>query len=189
MSEVSADYEIRGCTLPADSYQLANPTTPKENIHMSNDEALRRHVIELLKSGHAHVDFESVIKEWKPEFRGSRAVGFNHSPWQLIEHLRISQWDILEFSKSADHVSPEYPHGYWPDGEAPPDEATWDRSVEQFRRDHESMQSLVLDTSVDLFLRLPHGDGQTLLKEALTLADHNAYHIGQLMVLRKYLGV
>ena len=156
---------------------------------MPNDEALRQHVIDLLKSGHAHVDFDSVIKDWKPELRGAKAAGFNHSPWQLLEHLRISQWDILGFSKSADHISPTYPDGYWPDGEVPPDEATWDRSVEQFVRDHGSMQGLVLDTSIDLFERIPHGDGQTILKEALTLADHNAYHIGQLMVLRKHLGI
>jgi hypothetical protein len=156
---------------------------------MPNDEALRNHVIDLLKSGHAHADLESVIKGWKPELRGTRVAGFNHTAWQLLEHLRIAQWDMLGFSKSADHVSPTYPDGYWPDGGAPPDEAAWDGSVAQFVRDQGEMQRLVLDTSIDLFERIPHGDGQTVLKEALTLADHNAYHIGQLMVLRKHLDV
>lgn len=156
---------------------------------MPNDEALRKHVIDLLKSGHAHADLESVIRGWKPELRGTRVAGFNHTAWQLLEHLRIAQWDMLGFSKSADHVSPAYPDGYWPDGEAPPDAAAWDGSVAQFLRDQGAMQSLVLDTSIDLFERIPHGDGQTVLKEALTLADHNAYHIGQLMVLRKHLDV
>ena len=113
----------------------------------------------------------------------------NHTAWEILEHLRIAQWDILSFSLSADHVSPKFPDGYWPDTESPPSDEAWDQSVGQFANDLGAMQSLVSDTSIDLHARIPHGDGQTILREALVLASHNSYHIGQLMTLRKVLGV
>ncbi len=102
--------------------------------------------------------------------------------------MRIAQWDILEFSRDPKHVSPEWPDGYWPQGEAPPDAAAWDSSIKTFRKDLEAMQKLVENPAVDLYARIPHGDGQTILREALLVADHNAYHLGQLVLLLKMSG-
>jgi hypothetical protein len=106
----------------------------------------------------------------------------------LLEHLRIAQWDILEFSRDGRHVSPPFPEGYWPSGDAPPDEEAWERSVSAFRADLKAMEALVADPSTDLFAPIPHGQGQTVLREALLVADHNAYHLGQLVLLRRLLG-
>jgi hypothetical protein len=102
--------------------------------------------------------------------------------------MRIAQWDILEFSRNPAHVSPPFPAGYWPNGDAPPNTAAWDRSIEAFRADLKAMQDLVTDPAVDLFSPFPHGQGQTLLREALLLADHNSYHLGQLVTVRRFLG-
>jgi hypothetical protein len=102
--------------------------------------------------------------------------------------MRIAQWDILEFSRNPKHVSPSFPDGYWPEGDAPPTEAAWDRSLARFRSDLKEMQDLVANPSTDLFARIPHGEGQTILREALLVADHNAYHLGQLVMLRRVLG-
>ena len=156
---------------------------------MTQDESLRNHLVSVLKGGHSHSPIDQVIAGWPAETRGSKPGDANHSAWQLLEHLRMAQWDILGFSLSADHVSPEYPDGYWPDSEAPPSDEAWDQSVSQLGKDLEAMQSLILDRTTDLHARIPHGDGQTILREALTLASHNSYHIGQLMTLRKVLGV
>ena len=156
---------------------------------MTQDESLRNHLVAVLKAGHSHSPIGQVVAAWPAPSRGSKPGEANHSAWQLLEHLRIAQWDILGFSRSADHVSPEFPDGYWPDTEAPPSEEAWDQSVAQFEKDLEAMQSLVSDPTTDLHARIPHGDGQTILREALTLASHNSYHIGQLMTSRKVLGV
>lgn len=102
--------------------------------------------------------------------------------------MRIAQWDILEFSRNADHISPAWPQGYWPDDDSPPDPTAWDRTVAAFRADLRAMQDLVGDSAVDLFAPIAHGDGQTILREALLAADHNAYHLGQLVMLRRVLG-
>jgi hypothetical protein len=102
--------------------------------------------------------------------------------------MRIAQWDILEFCRNALHKSPEFPHGYWPAGDAPPSASAWEESLEQFRADHQAVEDLVADANVDLFAPIPHGDGQTILREALLVADHNAYHIGQLVIVRRALG-
>ena len=103
--------------------------------------------------------------------------------------MRICQWDILEFSTNAAHVSPAFPDGYWPEGDAPPRDESWEECLAKFRTDLESMKRLVRDESIDLFAAIPHGDGQTILREALLVADHNAYHLGQLVFLRRALGV
>lgn len=155
---------------------------------MSDDKLLREHLLYLLRGGGAHVDFEQAIADLPVERRGVKPPGIPHSPWRLLEHMRISQWDILEFSRNPKHVSPELPVGYWPTGEAPPNEAVWDANVAAFRADLEAIQNLVADASKDLFAPIPHGQGQTLLREALLVADHNAYHLGQLVVVRRLLG-
>jgi hypothetical protein len=145
-------------------------------------------VIELLRSKGAHADFDQAIEGLPEGLRGARVKEVPFTPWRLLEHLRLAQWDILEFSRDPRHKSPKWPEGYWPDGDAPPSAAAWDSSVTGFRRDLAEMVKLVKDPSNDLFTPIPHGKGQTLLREALLVADHNSYHIGQLILLRRLLG-
>jgi hypothetical protein len=155
---------------------------------MNPHQALREHLLELLRGGAAHLTFEAAIADLPVALRGAKAPGVPHTPWRLLEHLRITQWDILEFSRNPRHASPEFPEGYWPEGDAPPDNEAWERSVASFRADLQAMQALVADPKTDLFARIPHGEGQTILREALLVADHNAYHLGQLVVVRRALG-
>jgi hypothetical protein len=150
--------------------------------------ALREHLLYLLRGGGAHLDFEKAVAGLPPTLRGARPAGLPHSPWRLLEHLRLAQWDILEFCRDPRHESPPFPEGYWPPGDAPPDPGAWDRSAAAFRADLRAMEALVGDPASDLFTPLPHGQGQTLLREALLVADHNAYHLGQLVVVRRLLG-
>ena len=137
--------------------------------------------------GHAHLDFDKAIGGFPRAVR-RKPPGLPHTPWRLLEHLRIAQWDILRFSVDPNHVSPEFPRGYWPDGDAPPDSEAWDHSVAEFRADLKAMNELVSNPATDLYRPLPHGDGQTVLREALLVADHNAYHLGQLVIVRRLLG-
>ena len=153
-----------------------------------HEKSLRKHLLELLEGGSAHAKFEDVIKNLPAKLRGAKPARFPHSAWMLLEHLRLAQRDILEFSRNAKHVSPPWPSGYWPKAEAPPNAAAWTKSVEQFRRDLKTMQELVANKKTDLFAPIPWGDGQTILREALLLADHNAYHLGQMLDLRRLLG-
>jgi uncharacterized damage-inducible protein DinB len=157
---------------------------------MTGDQSasLRQHLLYLLQGGGAHLNFDKAIANLPPDLRGSKPAGQPHTPWRLLEHLRITQWDILEFTRNPRHVSPPWPEGYWPAGDAPPDSAAWDRSVSAFRSDLQAMQDLVANPATDLFTPLPHGQGQTALREALLVADHNAYHLGQLVVVRRLLG-
>jgi hypothetical protein len=155
---------------------------------MDNDQALRDHLLELLRGGHAHLKLDKALVNLPPDLRGRKAPGLPHTLWQLLEHLRIAQWDIVEFSRDANHVSPSWPEGYWPKTEAPPDAAAWDEALESFNRDLQAMQDLVADPKTDLCAKLPWGDGQTLLREAMMLADHNAYHLGQMVSVRQALG-
>ncbi|HYL38183.1 MAG TPA: DinB family protein [Bryobacteraceae bacterium] len=155
---------------------------------MKESDALRQHVLNLMRGGHAHLDFDAAVGNFPSNLRGKKPKGAPHTAWQLLEHLRIAQWDILEFSRNAKHVSPQWPDGYWPKSEAPPSPAAWNNSIRSFRSDLKAMARLVADKKKDLFARIPHGDGQTLLREALLVGDHNAYHIGQLVLLRRLLG-
>jgi hypothetical protein len=155
---------------------------------MKNDKALRSHVLELMKGGHAHADLDSALANFPPNLRGKKPKGAEHTAWQLLEHIRLGQWDILEFSRNAKHVSPKWPEGYWPKTEAPPSAAAWNTSIRKVRADQKALEKLVGSEKSDLFAPIPHGTGQTLLREALLVADHNAYHIGQLVLLRRLLG-
>lgn len=154
----------------------------------ARDRAIREHVCRLLTSRDAHADFDRAVEGFPAELRGKRPRGAAHTAWQLLEHLRIAQWDILEFSRDAKHVSPEFPAGYWPKTAAPPDEGAWERSARAFRRDRKAMMAMVTDDKNDLLAPFAHGNGQTLLREALLTADHNAYHVGELVLLRRLLG-
>ena len=153
-----------------------------------NDVALREHLVKLLTLAQAHATFDQAVKGLPAELRGKAPQGAEHTPWQLLEHLRIAQWDILEFSRDPKHESPKWPEGYWPQEKAPADEKAWDRSVRAFKRDLKAMCDLVRDEQTDLFAKIPHGDGQTILREAMLVADHNAYQIGQLVLTRRLLG-
>lgn len=149
--------------------------------------ALREHLVYLLRGGGAHVDFDSAIDGLPAKLRGARPQGIAHTPWRLLEHMRIAQWDILEFSRDPKHISPDWPAGYWPKGDAPPNTSAWTKSVKAFRHDLKEMERLVSSPSTDLYVRIPHGDGQTILREVLLVADHNAYHLGELVVVRRLL--
>ena len=152
------------------------------------DRSLRQHLVDLLSSEHAHVNLHKALAGLPAKSRGGRPKGAEHSTWELLEHMRITQWDILEFSRNGRHVSPKFPEGYWPTDVAPPSEAAWKKSIAEFDRDLEAMKNLVLNRNADLIAKIPHGDGQTILREALLVADHNAYHIGQIVLVRRLLG-
>jgi DinB superfamily len=149
---------------------------------------LREQLASLLKGGGAHVQFIDAINGFPEARRGTYVQGLPHTGWQLLEHARIAQWDILEFSRNASHVSPDFPEGYWPKTPGPPNEEAWEDSVAAFRRDLRDMIRLVENPRTDLYAKITHGDGQTVLREALVLADHNSYHLGQLVNLRRALG-
>jgi hypothetical protein len=153
-----------------------------------DDRALRAHLVKLLDAGSAHLNFEKVIAGWPEAERGVKPPGAPHSAWQLLEHLRIGQWDILEFCRDAKHVSPGWPEGYWPATEAPPGKDAWEKSIRNYCADRDAMQALVANPKSELFRKISHGTGQTLLHEALLVADHAAYHLGQLVLLRRLLG-
>lgn len=156
--------------------------------HGVDDKKLREHLVKLLEGGEAHADLQHAFSELPEAQRGVKPAGAPHSPWQLLEHLRIAQWDILEFSWNPKHVSPQFPEGYWPVSEEPPGAEAWDKSVATVQRDLAAMKKLIGNPKTDLFAPIAHGDGQTILREALVLADHNAYHLGQAVLLRRLLG-
>jgi hypothetical protein len=153
-----------------------------------NHRALRQHLIKLLSSEGAHLDLEDALRGLPPKLRGQRPPKQPHSIWELLEHMRIAQWDILEFSRNPKHNSPKWPEGYWPRTPAPLSAKAWSDSIKHFERDREAMKQLVRDAKTDLFAKIPHGEGQTILREALLVADHNAYHVGEIVSVRQALG-
>lgn len=154
---------------------------------MKKTDPLRQHLTKLLTKAEAHMDVRSALKNFPQELRGRKPGGAPHTPWQLLEHMRIAQWDILQFSLNAKHVSPKWPEGYWPTTDAPPDPQAWDQSVRQFLADLDELCEMVNDPNRDLLAEISHGDGQTYLREALLVGDHNAYHLGQLVMMRRIL--
>lgn len=153
-----------------------------------DEKSLRDYLRRFLSWHEAHLDWKAALKDFPAKHRGTRPHGAPHSAWELLEHMRLATHDILEFSRDAKHVSPEWPSGYWPAKPAPPSAAAWDKSVKALEHDLEEMGKLVADAKIDLFARIPHGSGQTILREALLIADHNAYHLGQLVLVRRLLG-
>ena len=150
---------------------------------MNDQKALREHVIELLDGKSAHIDLESGLKDFPLDRINDKPAGSPHSAWQLLEHIRIAQWDIFEFSTNADYKEMKWPDEYWPSDEGTPDK--WKASVTQTLDDLQRMRDLVADDKTDLFAKISHGTGQTVLREALLVADHNAYHGGQIVLLRR----
>jgi DinB superfamily len=155
---------------------------------MDQDAALRQQLVKVIESSEAHAEFDDAVNGFPEDLRGKRPDGCPHSPWQLLEHMRIVQWDILEFTRDPNHKSPEFPKGYWPTDPVPHSATVWDETIKSFLADRRAMCDLVADQSVDLFAKIPHGDGQTVLREALLVVDHNAYHLGQLLLLRRTFG-
>jgi len=155
---------------------------------MDPNAALRKEVDRLLSGKGAHADFDAAVAGLAPKLRGVRPEGAAHSAWEILEHIRIAQWDMLEFSRDPKHESPSWPEGYWPKSPEPPSATAWDHSIAACKRDLEEMRKLIANPQSDLFTPLAHGEGQTLLREALQMADHNAYHLGELVQLRRLLG-
>lgn len=154
----------------------------------TREPALREHLARLVDWGDAHGTFEATLKGLARDARGRVPAGLPYSPWQLLEHVRITQADILSFCVDADYEELSWPDDYWPDTAAPPDDAAWDVSVAAFLRDRDAMKRLTLDESRDLLATVPAGTGQTFLREILLVADHTSYHLGQLVAVRRLLG-
>lgn len=176
---------------------MAKKTTPTKSKpkkkttarQVSVDQQLRDHLLYLLKDGGAHASFDAAMGDWPIQLAGVKVANFPHTAWMLLEHMRLAQWDILEFSRNSKYVSPKWPEGYWPVSEAPRNEKAWTGSIAAFKKDRRTMERLVADRKIDLFAPIPWGDGQTILREALLVADHNSYHLGQLVMLRKSIGI
>ena len=154
-----------------------------------DNKLLREHLLYVLRGGGAHVPFDDFVIDFSPGLCNRRIEGLPYSAWQVLEHMRLAQWDILEFSRNPNHVSPEFPVGYWPDPDQLGTPELWEESIRGFRHDLQEMEKLVADDSSELYKKIPHGDGQTLLREALLVADHNAYHLGVLVVMSRLLKV
>ena len=160
---------------------------PHATSSATPDAALREQLATLLNGGNAHATFDQAVDHFPVERAGIRPNGSPHSAWELLEHLRTAQHDILRFSQSADYVSPAWPEGYWPAAPAPAKAGDWAESARAFHNDLAAFEALVRDPARDLNERFSWGDGQTLLRETLVLADHNAYHLGQLILVRRLL--
>jgi hypothetical protein len=152
---------------------------------MNDLDILRQQLATLLRGGESHREYADALRSFPPELAGARIPGSPHTPWQVLEHLRIAQLDILEFCRNPIYVSPDFPDGYWPREDVPGDSEAWGKSVESFLHQLNEMEAMIQDPGLDIFAPIPHREGQTLLREAIVLADHNAYHLGQLFLLSK----
>lgn len=155
---------------------------------MATHDRLRKHLATLLRWQDAHIDFDTAVKGFPPRLRGVQPPGLPYSAWQLLEHLRLAQRDILDFCMDPDYRAPKWPDDYWPKSPAPHSPKNWQQSVAAVRADRRSLEKLIADPTLDLYARIPHGKGQTYLREILLVADHNAFHVGQLVILRRLLG-
>lgn len=155
---------------------------------MPDDVVLRKQLLQNLDGRNAHMTFDDAVDQFPMAKINSRAPNVSYTPWHIIEHLRISQWDILEFMRDPDHVSPEWPKGYWPDPGAIAGELAWQESLDRFHRDQESLKKMLMDDTLELTAEIPHAPGYTYLREFLLVADHNAYHVGEFAILRQIMG-
>jgi hypothetical protein len=178
-------------TLPAEpngTLLASNEQDSRGGIVM-DENALREQLKNALGWGDAHVAWKKAAADFPEKHRGTMPPGSPHSAWELLEHTRIAQWDMLEFCQNPKHVSPDFPSGYWPKNSTPPDASVWEKSVKAFEQDLRGMEKLVVDPKTDLLAPIPGSSGQTILREALLIADHNSYHLGQFVLLRKLLGI
>jgi DinB family protein len=172
---VRSQYEVGSCKI--------EPERTAIMAQNDQDDSVRKHVLYLLRGGGAHMSFDDVVNSFPADLCNRQVEGLPYTPWQVLEHMRIAQWDILEFSRDANHVSPEFPRGYWPKPDDLGTPVLWQKTIDEFRKDLQQMEALVEDPSTDLYAKIPHGDGQTILREALLIADHNAYHLGVVAVM------
>jgi hypothetical protein len=156
---------------------------------MNQNDTLREHLIKLLDWQDAHVSFDTAVEGIPPPLQGVRPEGLPYSPWELLEHMRLTQKDIMNFCRNQDYKAPKWPDEYWPKTTSSPELNDWQKSVNAFRTDRQAMQSLIADPTLDLYAEIPHGEGQTYLREVLLVADHSAYHLGELVAVRRLLGV
>jgi hypothetical protein len=163
-------------------------TKKGQSTNENKDEALRRHLLYMLRDSGAHAKFDGVVANFPPRLRGKRVEGLPYTAWMLLAHMRIAQWDILDFSVNPKYKAMDWPEGYWPKSEGPPSAAAWNDSVKEFKKDLKAIAELVENSEIDLYAKIPWGEGQTILREVLLVADHNAYHLGQLVTLRRLLG-
>lgn len=161
----------------------SDPTNAK-----SSNEAMRQQLLALLRSQNAHLDFDAAVADFPVDAINRRPPDVPYTPWHLLEHLRIAQWDILEFIRDPDHDSPDWPAGYWPPQEAEADAAQWQKTIDSFRSDLQALQDLVMDSDTDFFAPIPHAPDYTIFREILVVADHNAYHVGEFAILRQVMG-
>lgn len=155
---------------------------------MSENALLRQQLLQLLHGRNAHLTFEDTVANFPPDFMNARPPNVPYTPWHLLEHIRLAQWDILEFMRDPDHVSPNWPEGYWPAPDAQADLAQWQQTLDAFRADLQAIEAILTNPDVDLLAELPHAPGYTYLREVLLVADHNAYHIGEFAILRQVMG-
>jgi hypothetical protein len=156
---------------------------------MAADEKLREQLLELLRGGHAHMSFDQVVRDFPLDRINTRPPNTPYTPWRLLEHMRIAQWDIVEFIRDPDYESPEWPEGYWPDDEREANEEQWQDTLEAFRSDRRALEKMVTDPQVDLQADLAHAEGYNVLREVLVVADHSAYHIGELAMMRQVMDI
>jgi len=154
-----------------------------------SDSALREFLSRVLAWEDAHVGFDKAVAGIPLVHRGTQPPGLPYSAWQLLEHLRITQWDILEFCVNPKYKEQKWPDDYWPRDAQPKNAAAWTASIAAYHKDLGALQRLAANRAMDLFAAIPHGDGQTYLREVLLVADHTAYHVGQLILVRRALGI
>jgi len=154
----------------------------------AGDARLREQLANVLAWHDAHVDFDRAVEGLSARARGRRPPGMPHSPWEIVEHLRLAQHDILDFCVNPRYAEMKWPDDYWPDTARPPSDAAWHASIRAFRRDRKALQALAARPRIDPFAAIPHGSGQTYLREILLVIDHNAYHVGELVAVRRMLG-
>ena len=170
------------------------PSLFKEDI-MDRDQALRKELVALLRGGNAHMGFDDAVKRFPQKQINMAMEGTTRppdaplTPWHLLEHMRLVQWDILEFIRNPDHVSPDYPDGYWPAPDEQANRAKWKKTVDSFRADLQALEEIAMDTGRDLLSPIPHARDYILVREILLAADHNAYHLGQFALFRDIVGL
>ena len=156
---------------------------------MDKEKIMHTELLALLDGHNAHLNLDRAIRDFPRNYIHQTVEGIPYTPWQLLEHIRLAQWDILQFMINPDHVSPEWPGGYWPDKKFIPGWSNWEHSVESIKSEMKQVKDIVNDTSIDLLSEIPHAQGYTYFREVILIADHNAFHLGGLVVLRRLMGI
>jgi hypothetical protein len=154
----------------------------------TEDKALRKHLLEFLRGGNAHVDVATVVDDLAEELYGRKPKGAPYTPWQLLEHIRFTVSDLLLFSTDPKYSAPKWPDDYWPAEDAPPSKDDWKKSIKALKSDFAAFEKLVQDPDSNLYAEIPWGEGQTLLREVMLACTHTSYHLGELVLLRRQLG-